>query len=187
MSTVNELLNNSAFADDYSEHIVVSTDRFITVPASLRRIAVAGDCDVETVTFDCPRFWDGGRIDLSTMTIYINYQRSDGGKSKYHAYDAVVDEKDQTLMHFTWTISAFAAEVKGPLNFLICAKYIDENGEELFHWNSELNSEMTISAGLEVYDTVMSKHADVITQMLNRIAELEAKVLELTAAKGGDV
>lgn len=181
MSTANELLNNLNAMGDVEEHIVVGTDRFVTVPVSLRRIAVVGDRDVETVTFDCPRFWDGGRVDLSTMTIYINYMRSDGGMSKYHAADAAVDEDDPTVIHFTWTISAYAAEVKGVLCFLICAKLVDEEGEELLHWNSELNGEMTVSAGLEVYDVVVSRHADVITQMLARIEALEAKVLELSS------
>ena len=180
MSTANELLNTLASMGDAEEHISIGTDRFITVPAALRRIAVAGDRDVETVTFDCPRFWDGGRIDLSTMTIYINYIRSDGGMSKYHAADAAIDQDDPTMIHFTWTISAFAAAVRGALRLLICAKHVDENGEELLHWNSELNSDMSVSAGLEVGEVLTSTQLDVITQMLNRIEALEAQVRELS-------
>ena len=79
MSQAENLLNNlsSYEIDMYStdvlteEHIVIGSDRSITVPESLKRIAVQFDNDVETVTFDCPRYWDN--LDLSTMKIYINY------------------------------------------------------------------------------------------------------------------
>lgn len=176
MSTANELLAGLSSDIDTivpEEHVVIGTDRFITVPAALRKIAVAGDKDVETLTFDCPRYWDDGRVDLSIMTIYVNYVRSDGGFNKYHAYDAAVDEDDPTMIHFTWTISEYAAAMKGSLSFLVCAKLINEDGEEIRHWNSELNSELTVSAGLEVDEVIVTTHADIITQILARLENVE--------------
>ena len=40
-------------------HIVIDSHRAITVPEQLKRIAVQFDHNFETVTFDCPRYWDG--------------------------------------------------------------------------------------------------------------------------------
>lgn len=40
-------------------HIVIESDKTITVPDDLRHIAVQGEHNIETVTFDCPRYWDG--------------------------------------------------------------------------------------------------------------------------------
>jgi hypothetical protein len=176
MSTVDELLDGmssdpTGLAPE--EHIVVGSDRFITVPASLRRIAVEGDKDVETLTFDCPRYWDDGRLDLSTMEISINYMRSDGGVDKYVAYDAAVDEDDPTVIHFTWIISEYAAAVKGSLSFLICAKLANEDGEEIRHWNSELNTELIVSAGLEVDEAIVSNYPSIIIQILSRLENIE--------------
>ena len=37
-------------------HIVIDDDRYIAVPKKLRRLAVQHDHNVETVTFDCPRY-----------------------------------------------------------------------------------------------------------------------------------
>ena len=80
MGQADELLNslsanNGIYArtvdPSTEEHIVVGDDRVITVPDSLKRIAVQYDHNVETVTFDCPRYWDG--LDMSQMAIYINY------------------------------------------------------------------------------------------------------------------
>lgn len=176
MSSVDELLdglNSGGESLAPEEHIVVGTDRFITVPTSLRKIAVAGDKDVETVTFDCPRYWDDGRVDLSTMAIYINYMRGDGGADKYHAYDAAVDEDDPTVIHFTWIVSEYAAAIKGSLSFLISAKLVNEDGEEIQKWHSELNSELTVSAGLDADEAIATKNPSTITQILLRLDRIE--------------
>lgn len=83
MDKAEELLNTLDVNDEnlypvspYEEaHIVIGKDRVITVPPDLRRLGVQYDKNVESVTFDCPRYWDG--IDLLNMAMYINYIRSD--------------------------------------------------------------------------------------------------------------
>ena len=62
MSRADELLDTLS-EDDVSvftvkPHIVINSDRTITVPNSLKRIAVQYDHNIETITFDCPRYWD---------------------------------------------------------------------------------------------------------------------------------
>lgn len=161
MTQAEELLNSiseesvSTFTVDPATepHIVVGADRFITVPEELRRIAVQYDHDVETVTFDCPRYWDG--LDMSQMRVYINYRRPDKYKDAYLAQNITVDETDPSIMHFDWTISRNATEKDGILTFLVCIKKTDEEDNEVNHWNSELNSEMYISPGLECSDESM--------------------------------
>lgn len=87
MSEAENLLNSMddisvATADPTTEeHIVIDSNRNIYVPESLRRIAVQYDHNIEKVTFDCPRYWDG--IDMSGMKVYINYLRSDGELGQY--------------------------------------------------------------------------------------------------------
>lgn len=154
------------------EHIIIGDDRYITVPEALKRVAVQYDHDIETVIFDCPRFWDG--LDMSKMKIYINYLRNDGARGSYIAQNITVDETNSDIMHFTWTISRNVTEIKGKLSFLVCIKKTDEIGNEKNHWNSELNQEMTISEGLECEETVVSPYPDVITQLLTRMDGVEA-------------
>ena len=69
------------------EHIVINDNRFISVPNSLKRIAVQFDHDIETVTFDCPRYWDDN--DMSKMAVYINYMRPDGFTGAYIAKNVI--------------------------------------------------------------------------------------------------
>lgn len=160
-------------------HIVVGEDRFITVPDELKRIAVQHDHDIETVTFDCPRYWDG--IDMSTMYIYINYMRSDGGVGMYLAKDVTVDSNDKNIMHFDWTISENVSMSKGALSFLVCIKKTDSEGNLSNHWNSELNKEMYVSEGLECEDSILNQYPDIVTDLLTRMNELELGYANLNA------
>lgn len=152
-------------------HIVIDSNRFITVPEELRRIAVQYDHDVETVTFDCPRYWDG--LDMSKMFIYINYIRPDNKTGMYLAQNITVDETDSNIMHFTWTISNNATVAKGNIGFLVCIKKVDDDGFEINHWNSELNREMYISEGLECSASIVNQYPDIITQLLTRMEYVE--------------
>ena len=181
MDNAAENLLNSAYEwgdtaytvnQEMEEHIVIGMNRYITVPEELKRIAVQYDNDIETVTFDCPRFWD--EHDLSKMKIYINYICAGRTRGSYIADNIMVDETDNTIFHFTWTISKNVTTLKGTISFLVCAKSVDEDGNEKNHWNSELNQDMYVSEGLETMETILSAYPDVITQLLVRMDEVEA-------------
>ena len=169
-----------------SEHVVVGSDRYITVPESLQKIGVQFDHNAETVTFDCPRYWDGH--DLSKMKIYINYMRPNDSFGAYLCNDAEIDSMDDTIMHFNWTISGHVTEFAGPLSFLVCICDVDQNGNATTHWNSELNTQMYISSGMKCRDAILGRYPDIITQLLNRMDSVEAvfaPTVEITEIEGG--
>lgn len=178
MSLADELLEglsagmNSRLADMLTEpHIVIGEDRFIFVPDELKRVAVQYDHRVETVTFDCPRFWDG--YDMSKMKIYINYTRADGLLGMYLAENVFADEQLPNIMHFDWTLTRNVTGINGPIVFMVCVKRVDRDGNEEVHWNSERNTEMYISEGLEGEEVIQDLYPDIFTQMLQRMDELE--------------
>lgn len=185
MSQAEDLLNGltedeiAVYTADPSteEHIVINSDRQITVPEGLKRIAVQFDHDIETVTFDCPRYWDG--VDMSEMAIYINYRREDGMMGCYLAENVSVDEEDDRIMHFTWTISRAVSEVNGELCFLVCVKSVDDEGNEDIHWNTELNNEMYISEGLECMESIEKSYPDIYTQLLEKMEETFIRMDEM--------
>lgn len=184
MNEAEKLLNSLSDEDislqlvdpETEPHIVIGDDRFISVPKELQRIAVQYDHDVETVTFDCPRYWDG--LDMSKLRIYINYMRKDRYVACYKATDVVVDDADSNVMHFNWTISRNVTEVKGELKFLVCIKKGDEDGNEVNHWNSELNTEMYISEGLEVEPSIFDPYPDIIAQWEDEVQRVKDILLE---------
>ncbi len=184
MSKAEELLSTLSDDDislqlanpETEPHIVIGDDRFITVPKELQRIAVQYDHDVETVTFDCPRYWDG--LDMSELSIYINYMRKDKYVGCYKATDISVDTANSNIMHFNWKISRNVSEVMGELKFLVCIKKGDSEGYEINHWNSELNTEMYISEGLEPGEGVFDAYPDIIAQWQEEVDQVKQTLLD---------
>lgn len=165
----------ASLADPYSleesDVIIIDEDRKIHVPESMRRLGVQHDHNIETVTFECPRYWSGR--DLSEMTVYINYVAANDTSGKYAVENVVVDEM---TIHFDWIISSSVTKVKGPISFLICAVSIDEEGIETLHWNSEINRQCYITEGLECAETLVANYPDVITYLLTKLNDLEKNV-----------
>lgn len=191
MSQAEELLdslpedNYMAGSGDEERHIVIGRDRIIAVPEELKKIAVQYDHDIETVTFDCPRYWDGHDLSGNTFVAYINYMREDGAVGTKLATNKVVDTSDDQIMHFDWTVSRNATEVKGALRFLVCIKKVDTDGNEVNHWNSEINEEMYIVEGMECDSAVITKYPDIITDLLVRVEKAES-VLDMTWVNATD-
>lgn len=183
MSQADKLLESlaSGLSDGETGNIVIGDDCFITVPEALKRIAVQYDHDVETVTFDCPRYKEGN--DMSKMKIYVNYIRSDGVMGTHLCDNVIIDSADNDIMHFDWTISGHVTYVAGPLSFLVCIQKTDSDGNEMFHWNSEVNNEMYVSPGMKCQDVILMKHPDIITQLLERMDKVETEMY-LTSPNG---
>ena len=173
MSQADELLDSlasvevAAYPSETEAHIIIRANRFITVPDSLKRIAVQHDHNIETVTFDCPRYWDG--IDMSTMQVLINYRRPDDTVGTSIASNVSVDETDSSMMHFDWTLTRHATEQAGKLSFLVCIKNIEDE-DAANHWNSELNDEIYISEGLACQSVIVDLNAG--TGISNLFAEI---------------
>ena len=145
-------------------HIVVGADRYITVPEELKRIGVEKDHNIETVIFDCPRYWDGR--DLSLMKVYVNYMCANKAVGSYPAKLVWVDDTDDSIMHFEWEITDNVTQAAGPISFLVCTKYTNEAGKLVNHWNSEINDDMYVSKGLEATETVLNLQPDILTHVL---------------------
>ena len=176
MSMADEMLNTLS-GDEIEayavaeEHIVIGRDRFITVPEALKRIAVQFDHNIETVTFDCPRYWDDN--DLTEMTIYINYLcPGEITPGSFVAENVTIDETDSEMIHFTWTITGEVTQKKGTLKFLVCAKSVDDDGLEDLRWNSEINTSMYISEGMDATEQIFERNPDFLTQVLLLADEL---------------
>ena len=173
-----ELVNNQVslmMLDPTNEpHIVIDANRIVFVPEELRKIAVQYDHNVETVTFDCPRYWDG--LDMSEMRIYINYKRSDGRVGMSLPKNVTVDSVDDSIMHFDWTITRGATMTSGVLSFSVCIKKPTTYGGEENHWNSEINTQMNVSPGLEYEEQKNPQNTELISDLIDRMEETQLAV-----------
>lgn len=166
-------MSRLAGANPIEARIVIGEDRSIFVPPELRRIAVQFDHDIETVTFECPRYWDGH--DMSEMAVSINYMRQDGYTDSYPA--AVTSVTEDGKMLFDWTISGNVTEVSGKLSFLVCIEKTDvETGDLLHHWSSELSQDMYVSSGMKCKAAPITRDPDLVSQILQRLSNVERTV-----------
>ena len=150
MATAAELF---ASLNTEEPHIIINSDRSVTIPEELKNVAVQYDHNIETVTFDCPRYWDGN--DLSEMIVNINFVRPDKYEDTYVCKNVTVDSDDPNIMHFDWTISRSVTEVSGALTFIVCVRksYID--GETSQVWHSQKCDACTILPGLKCDQAVI--------------------------------
>ena len=178
MGKAEELLNEIT-AEDSDEHVRVDADRFIHVPESLRRIAVQHDHNVRTVVFDCPRYCDGR--DLLQLSVYVNWTLPDGTLKGALAENVRVDANDTCMMHFDWTITKNVSAQAGKLIVHLCAKSVDSDGNEVIHWNSERNEQMSVSKGMDCCTSEIQKDQDIVTQLVQWKTEAEETMKALKA------
>lgn len=158
------------------EHVIINRDRTVVVPESLKKIGIQFDHNVNTITFDCPRYPDeDSSIDMSQMPIFINYMLPDKTPGSSLALNVVVDETDNTLMHFDWKITNAITPVNGVLSTLVCVKQSDTEGNELYHWNTDLFQKFTVGNGMECNGQVAEMNPDVISQLLARMGEVDTR------------
>lgn len=153
-------------------HITIDENKVITVPDELRRIAVQYEHNVRTVTFDCPRYWDDGRIDLKDLVIYAAFERSDKASKEKACKNIRVDEEYDDMIHFDWEITRTATLCNGPLSLMICARKT-EDGTLQNAWHTEINEEMTVSRGLKCENGAEEEiPEDKETEILEQVKEL---------------
>lgn len=157
-TTLLKSLGENAFDESYAQniaepHIVINASREVIVPEELRNIAVKMDKDIETVTFDCVRYWDDN--DLSTFAIYLNYVLPDGEHGTYIP-DEIVANEGEDVFHFDWKIKGNITRTSGTISFAITAikTKVTEDGEIVIdkQWGSLPNSKCSIASGIGVSD-----------------------------------
>ena len=183
MSLAENLLNSletTNVANSYSvvneePHIVVGADRNIIVPQSLRKIAVTGDTGVETVTFDCVRYWDGN--DLSTFAIYLNYVLPDRSIGTYIP-KSITANYGEDVYHFDWEIDRYMTKTNGTIAFAITAikTKLNENGETVVdkQWGSFPNTECSIVEGVDIANVPDNEEtADILSQITSILEQIQ--------------
>ena len=170
--SINETIYETTMMDAYvdeEEHIVVDENRKITVPENLKTIAVQGDKDIETVTIDCVRYWDGN--DLSTFRIYINCELPNGDEVTYIPDEITVKD---TYFSFYWVIGREITPYDGKLKFWIVAKIIDDKGNDVQQWSSLQNDDCIIArGGGEIYVPSLEQEKDEFLKNINQVRIVE--------------
>ncbi len=153
-------------------HIVINADKTVTVPEVLKRIIVQYEHNIETFTFDCPRYWDGH--DLSEMRIRIVFKRADGHSEPHPVENLRIDDIDDHMIHFEWTISENVTLVSGSVLFTVCAKIVNVEGEREREWHTIPNRDLVVNEGMDCSgEEIVEQNPDIIDSILERLDVVE--------------
>lgn len=158
-----------------TEHIIIDAKKDVMVPETLRESITQWDHEIQEIIIDCPRYWYYEK-DIYGLQFYVNYLTSKNAKGKKTLSTpcTVTLGDTEDMLQITWPIRRSLSQYDGPFAFLLCAKGVDENGNETPHWNSHLCKDMTIMEGLESnLQEMVEEYPDVITSLLLRVDALE--------------
>lgn len=164
--------DSSTYSADEEPHIVINESRQAIVPNELKTIAVTGDKDIETVTFDCVRYWDGN--DLSTFAIYLNYVLPDLTTGTYIPEKITTTDGDE-FYHFDWQIKNNITAKSGKISFAVTAISTKPNwaGNPIVdkQWSSLPNSDCSIALGIDVSNVPSEEESSAVLAQMSAILE----------------
>lgn len=164
--------DSSTYSADEEPHIVINESRQAIVPNELKTIAVTGDKDIETVTFDCVRYWDGN--DLSTFAIYLNYVLPDLTTGTYIPEKITTTDGDE-FYHFDWQIKNNITVKSGKISFAVTAVKTkqNENGETFVdkQWSSLPNGDCSIALGIDISNVPSEEESSAVLAQMSAILE----------------
>ena len=152
-------------------------NRSISIPINELIFGVESDQDAERKYFKVSRYLDNN-LDLSTMTVRVNYKNANGEKDQYIVTDMVCDGD---YIYFSWLLSRKVTEYKGTVSFNICAVLTDEAGLIINEWNTTLATGKVLE-GLEATPVITSEAYDVIAQLTAMVISLQDEVAKLSGA-----
>lgn len=156
-----------------AEHATIGTDKKITVPEIFKELIVQHDHHAQDMVFDCPRYWNDGKVDLSALEIYVNHLSLDAPEGEEPEATLCTDlETEGDMVSFRWPITHAVSRHPGGLAFLVCAKKTDAEGNETVHWNTQTCEELIVHNGLEG-EHLEEAYPDVIGQILKRLTAVE--------------
>ena len=172
-------MSDTIYLDQSEITITINKDRTVSVPSILEKSIVQRDHNIESIPFNCPRYWYGN--DISTMAIYVifvteNTEISDEKPLRDACSKVEVDPDDPNMLHFVWTVTEKASKHIGKLAWKVCAIATDADGNETIRWHSHTCRAMEVQEGLEADDYVPEQYPDEYSHLVQRVNALEQEL-----------
>ncbi len=153
-----------AYADTEIEYCTVDDDtRVVTVPEKYRKLGVESDEAAKRVWFRFPKLVGNNGIDLSAVSVRVNFRNANGDGDIYMVQDLTADGDNVV---FSWELSRKVTAYKGSVSFVVCAVKLNTSGVAKNEWNTTLNRECEVLEGLEVSEQITQENPDIIEYIL---------------------
>lgn len=148
---------------DAGNHFVIDPLLRLISTSTPELVLVQGDHNSERYTFEIPRIIEGHDMSLCNR-IEVHYDNVSKDKKEtnegfYVTVDAVTT--DDTLT-FSWIISGNATRLAGTLKFWVTFRCIDDTGEIVYSWGTDVFKGVKVIANNCNTDTVIETFPDVL-------------------------
>lgn len=156
----------AATVDDALETSYCTVDddtRLVTVPEKYTKLGVESDEKAKRVWFRFPKMVGNNGIDLSEISVRVNFRNANGDGDIYVVED-VTPDGDYVI--FSWELTRDVTAYKGHISFVVCAVKSSSTGVVKNEWNTTLNKECEVLEGLEVTEQIVQENPDIIEYIL---------------------
>ena len=156
----------AATVDDGSETVYCTVDddtRMVTIPEKYKKLGSESDEKAKRVWFRFPKMVGNNGIDLSAVSVRVNFRNANGDGDIYMVQDLAVDGD---YVVFSWELSRKVTAYKGNVGFVVCAVKSSADGTAKNEWNTTLNRECVVLEGLEVTEQITQENPDIIEYIL---------------------
>lgn len=156
-----------AYADTEIEYCTVDDDtRVVTVPEKYRKLGVESDEAAKRIWFRFPKLVGNNGIDLSAVSVRVNFRNANGDGDIYMVQDLTADGD---YVVFSWELSRKVTAYKGSVSFVVCAVKSNTSGVVKNEWNTTLSKSCEILEGLEVTEQIAQENPDIIEYILSNL------------------
>lgn len=155
-------------ADSTVDYVIDKDLRTVAIPTRGVVLGVEGDKDVNTVRFECPRYYKG--VDLMSMVCRVSYANANGDLGVCLVSDMADDDG---TMSFTWLVSALAVKYAGTVQFAVGWRAADDEGNVSEAYNTTVGRATSLT-GLETATSQdSSDYEDIVAVIAARFATLD--------------
>lgn len=153
---------------DGDNHFIIDPiTRSVTNAESKKTILMQNDHNSERFTFEIDKLVEGHDM-AKCNKIEVHYTNEDSNKKNknagvYEVTDMQVSTDNADKLIFSWLVSENATLYAGSLKFLVVFSCV-EKGEVTYRWNTNVNTSITISKGMNNGEAVEGSYPDVLAQ-----------------------
>ena len=159
-----------------SHYRIDPTSRKIVNESSSKLNLMQYDHNSERFTFEIPREIEGHDM-MDCNMVEVHYLNVDSTadtvvEGVYDVTDMQLSPEDDSVVIFSWLISANATQFVGLLQFLIRFACVAEDGTIDYAWHTDIYEKIKISKGINNSDSVYMQYADVLHQWKQEISNI---------------
>ena len=164
------------------EHVVTDNDSYFVINPDTHEIENASrtknvimqyDHNSEKFTFELARYVEGHDMMLCNR-VRVHFNNIDGTTLEENAdvaelYDLAPCPDDENKVVCSWSITRQATQLAGTLNFLVQYECIDDAGETVYEWHTDIYDKVEVRKGRNNSEQAIVEYSNILEQWYQRI------------------